>query len=88
MRYYLLAAAAVVALTGSALAGTEVVDKTKMSFSQCKRHINVVSRQLGIEPIIIVNTGILYLAKYFTSDGEVLITCSKPDGTQLVTITK
>jgi len=59
-----------------------------MSFQDCLSRKTQVIASLGVNPrhiIPIVNTGIMTMDRICTSDGSVLITCSKPDRKMIVT---
>ena len=56
-----------------------------MSFEACLAVIDRVSRDLRIAPIGIVNTKIMRVVRFPTTEGSVLITCSKPDRKMIVT---
>lgn len=55
-----------------------------MSFEKCIATIQVMSERFGA-PENIVETSILRIVRYHTSDGSVLVTCSKPDRKMVVT---
>lgn len=55
------------------------------SFDKCLATIRKTSSDLGIAPINIVETNIMRMVRFPTSDGSVLITCSKPDQRMVVT---
>ena len=59
-----------------------------MSFSDCLKVIRNTSQQLGIAPRNIVETNDLRMVKFVTSDGHVLVTCSRPDRKMVLTISK
>ena len=59
-----------------------------MSFSNCLKVIRNTSQQLGIAPRNIVETNDLRMVKFVTSNGEVLVTCSRPDRKMVLTISK
>jgi hypothetical protein len=58
-----------------------------MSFAECLATIRNVSAQLGVAPIIIVDTSILRMVRFPTITGSVLVTCSRPDRTMVLTVT-
>ena len=66
----------------AATAQTETV-KT-MGFDACISNIQTISGQLGIVPVNIVETSDLRIVRFVTSDGNVLVTCSRPDRKMLV----
>jgi hypothetical protein len=55
-----------------------------MSFEKCIATIQVMSERFGA-PENIVETSILRIVRYHTSDGSVLVTCAKPDRKMVVT---
>jgi hypothetical protein len=60
-----------------------------MPFSQCLETIKRTAQQLGVTPVIIVNSGIMRMVRMPTDDGSsVLVTCSKPDQTMVMTVSK
>jgi hypothetical protein len=71
----------------SAFAGVESTSEA-MDFDTCIKTIQMVSAKLGIAPTNIVETPQLRMVKFYTSDGSVLISCSKPDRKRVVTVTK
>ncbi|WP_141728454.1 hypothetical protein [Devosia insulae] len=56
-----------------------------MSFEACLAKIRSTAAQLGMAPINIAETNDLRMVRFPTSDGSVLITCSRPDGKMVVT---
>jgi hypothetical protein len=56
-----------------------------MSFDVCLARIRSTSTQLGVAPINIAETTDVRMVRFVTSDGSVLITCSRPDGKMVVT---
>ena len=42
----------------------------------------------GVEPVPIVRTEIMWMTKFYTQDGEVSITCSKPDQKVVIHMTE
>lgn len=59
-----------------------------MEFDTCIKTIQAVSAQLGIAPDNIVETPSLRIVKFYTSDGSVMISCSKLDRKRVITVTK
>ena len=59
-----------------------------MSFSNCLKVIRDTSQQLGIAPRNNVETNDLRMVKFVTSNGDVLVTCSRPDRKMVLTISK
>lgn len=55
-----------------------------MSFEKCIATIQVMSERFGV-PTNVVETSVLRIVRYHTSDGSVLVTCSKPDRRMVVT---
>lgn len=58
-----------------------------MSFDDCLKTIRNVSSQLGVAPVNVVETDILRIVRFPTSDGSVLVTCSRPDRKMVLTKT-
>ena len=58
--------------------GMETVTRT-MSYRDCINQISVVATQFGVAPINIVETSAMRTVRFPTSDGSVLVTCSRPD---------
>lgn len=50
-----------------------------MDFQVCIASIQTVAGQLSVAPINIVETNDVRMVRFNTSDGSVLITCSRPD---------
>lgn len=50
-----------------------------MDFQVCIASIQTVAGQLGVAPINIVETNDVRMVRFNTSDGSVLITCSRAD---------
>jgi hypothetical protein len=89
--YVALAISQVLLSVGTALAETEVLSRTAMSFEDCVRSIDKVSANLGVAPLLIVSTSILKVVRFPTNDGSresILVTCSKPDGVQVINKSK
>lgn len=57
-----------------------------MSFEDCLLIIRRTSEQLGVSHKKIVETDELRIVRYETSDGSVLVTCSRPDGKMVLTV--
>lgn len=86
MKKYLIAGA----LALSAPANAAVVDTTSVSvsFDECIARRELVIAKLNVNPrdiVPIVNTGILTMTRVCTSDGSVLVSCSKPDSKMVIT---
>lgn len=58
--------------------GMPTVTKT-MDFQVCLQTVQSMATELGVAPINIVETTALRVVRFNTSDGSVLVTCSKPD---------
>lgn len=58
--------------------GMPTVTKT-MDFQVCIQTIQTMSGEMGVAPINIVETPDVRIVRFNTSDGSVLVTCSKPD---------
>ena len=85
MRIVLLVVAA--CFTTPAKADTKILGKEHMSLTECKRKTATVFAAMKLPGIVIVDTNQLYMRKAFVTDGELLITCSEPDRTMLITLT-
>jgi len=57
-----------------------------MSFGNCLQLIRNVSAELATAPENIVETNDLRMVRFNTSDGSVLVTCSRPDNKMVLTI--
>ena len=84
MRVVILHLALFLALASSTQAAP-TSQSVSMSFEACLAKIRSTSSQLGVAPINIAETDDLRMVRYVTSDGSVLITCSRPDGKMVVT---
>ena len=82
----LFALIVVILLTSSAF-GQESTSEP-MSFEKCVLSIQMLATQLGIAPINIVETTQMRMVRFPTSDGSVLVTCSKPDQKRVITVNK
>lgn len=56
-----------------------------MDFDDCLRSIRLLAESIGQAPINIVETDILRMVRFASSDGSVLVTCSRPDQKQVIT---
>ena len=56
-----------------------------MRFEDCTRFIGLVGQSLGRAPTNIVETDAMRMVRFGASDGSMLITCSRPDGSVVVT---
>lgn len=74
-----------VALCGTAARAEAISTSSPMAFKTCVLSIDVVAQQVGSRPSVIVDTTLLKMVRFHTSDGSVLVTCSKPDGTRVLT---
>ena len=77
-------------ISASAEAGTKVVEKRTMSFTDCILSIQRVATELGVAPINIVETSELRIVRFPTNDGSgdsILVTCSGPDRLMLINLT-
>ena len=59
-----------------------------MSFEQCLQVIQRTATQLGVAPVNIVETTAMRMVRVPTSDGSVLVTCSRPDRKMVMTVSK
>lgn len=58
--------------------GMPTVTKT-MDFQVCLQAVQTMATDLGVAPINIVETTALRIVRFNTSDGSVLVTCSRED---------
>jgi hypothetical protein len=80
-----LTAIAIMLLPGAAWA---IETQTReISFSGCLAVIAQVSGQYDAPPVNVVETSDLRIVKWFLSDGNVMVACSRPDGKMVVTKT-
>jgi hypothetical protein len=56
-----------------------------MSFEKCLATIAEVAESTGVDPVNIVETSEVRVARFNTSDGSVLVTCSSPDRKMIIT---
>lgn len=75
----------VVLATMNQPAFAEQTTTKSMSFEACLAVIRQVAADIGMAPINIAETGILRIVRFPTSDGSVLVTCSKPDRKLIIT---
>jgi hypothetical protein len=80
-RFILLAAL----FAGVAQAQTDTV---KIPFDACISRIREMGSRFGVTPINIVETRELRVVRFITSDGSVLVSCSRPDQNMVVKISK
>ena len=59
-------------------------ERRPMSFEACLASIRTVAVELRSAPVNIVETNDLRIVRFLTSDGSVLVTCSRPDGAMLL----
>jgi len=72
-------------LTASVASAQQSTSKS-MSFEDCLKVIRNTATDLGVAPINIVETSEARIVRFPTSDGSVLVTCSKPDRKMVMTI--
>jgi hypothetical protein len=77
-----------VLLAADADAGPVESSSKTMSFDACLETIRSVASDLGVAPINIVETNDMRMVRFPTSDGSVLVTCSRPDRKMVMTISK
>ena len=80
-----LSAAVTVALLATPAAAQVKTETTPMSFEACLATIRAVSSDLGVAPVNIVETRDVRMVRFPTSNGSVLVTCSRPDGKMAIT---
>ena len=56
-----------------------------MDFESCLANITGVATELGVAPINIVETSVVRMVRFNTTDGSVLVTCSAPDQKMVIT---
>jgi hypothetical protein len=77
----------VVAVCAFALDASAMESQSRpMGFEQCLELIRNTATQLGVAPKNVVETSTVRIVRFVTSDGSVLVTCSRAD--QKVTITR
>jgi hypothetical protein len=59
-----------------------------MSFEECLQVIQRTATQLGVAPVNITETTVLRIVRFPTSDGSVLVSCSRPDRKMVLTVSK
>ena len=59
-----------------------------MSFEECLQVIQRTATQLGVAPVNITETADMRMVRFSTSDGSVLVTCSRPDRKMIMTVSK
>ena len=82
IRTTLLAACLVGLAAAPALAQRS--ERRSISFEGCLQTIRETSGRLGVTPEVVVQTNILHIARFPTTTGSVLITCSRPDSAMLI----
>lgn len=77
----------IVSILCSAGVGVSAQESTSrsMSFENCLQVIRNTSQQLGVAPRNIVETSDLRMVRFVTSDGSVLVSCSRPDRKLVIT---
>lgn len=71
-----------------AIAGQPSTSSTQMGFADCLQSIRRAAEELGVAPVNIVETDSVRIVRFNTTDGSVLITCSRDDAKMLVTVSK
>lgn len=77
----------VIGVIAVCLAATSAFARTEtrsMSFENCNTLIRQMAGQFGIAPVNIVETTIMRVVRFPTTDGSVLVTCSAPDRKMIV----
>jgi len=59
-----------------------------MSFEDCLTVVRNTATQLGVAPINVVETRDMRMVRFVTTTGSVLITCSRPDRSMVVTVSE
>ena len=80
-----------IAIIGTLLASTAYAQQStskSMSFEECLQVIQRTATQLEVAPINIVETNDMRMVRFPTSDGSVLVTCSRPDRKMVMTISE
>ena len=70
---------------------TRVVETKGMAYQECLDSISLTAGTLDVVPNFVVATGVLTIVKFPTNDGSrqvVMITCSEPDGTRVVNLSR
>lgn len=83
----LIVAGVVAALFASTSFAQQSTSKS-MSFEECLQVIQRTATQLGVAPINIAETTDMRMVRFPTSDGSVLVTCSRPDRKMVMTVSK
>lgn len=55
-----------------------------IDFEQCLASIRTIANDLAVAPVNIVETNDVRIVRFNTSDGSVLVTCSRPDRKMVV----
>lgn len=79
-----LTVSALLAFTPTVAQAVETVTKS-VRFEACLNIISSMASELGTAPVNIVETKDLRMVRFVTSDGSVLVTCSRPDRKMAVT---
>lgn len=58
---------------------------TPMGFRSCVASIDIVARQAGDRPTVVVDSPIMKVVRFSTADGSLLVTCSAPDRKRILT---
>lgn len=58
-----------------------------VDFEHCKQDAHSIYSQVSdsYPAKVIVDTNVLYIVKFWTNDGTVMVSCSEPDGKKVVT---
>lgn len=59
-----------------------------MSLEDCLQVIRNTASQLGVAPVNIVETSDVRMVRFPTTDGSVLVTCSRADKKMVMTVSK
>jgi hypothetical protein len=86
MARHLTAAALLLTATAAADAAEPQSQATPMSFEKCLATIRGTAAELGVAPINIVETNDLRMVRFCAADASVLVTCSRPDDKQVITV--
>jgi hypothetical protein len=66
-------------------AGEVRSESKSMGFDECLKSIRLLAESIGQAPINIVETDSVRMVRFISSDGSVLVTCSRPDQKQVIT---
>jgi hypothetical protein len=84
----LIAAVFVVSLISAQSANAQQTTTERMSFEDCQKTITNAASDLGVDPINIVDMNDLRMVRFPITDGSVLVACSRPERTMVVTFSK